>query len=212
LSFGRVENEVSVLDFNENIAQLKRWWLLICALEPDSLADQRFPLAGLQKYSESLDLPDLPVIDFKPPLPKIAETDKPSFLHLSEEVLLHLRLCLSSGEDIALVSDWAEKLLRFCEIRFSSLKERAIDKWGDLDSARLNLLHLTAFFLDYFNIVRDLRYLNIVLKMMDLRWIVRWSKISADLQRKDERFISALFQVRVLLMVEAELVALEHDR
>ena len=179
-------------------SQLKQWWGVICELRPQALADARRPLHGIeQELAEfGLSLLELPTAAGSS-LPLATEL-KPSFKNLSDAVLLALRDCKT---DPQIVSLWAETLMQFCEIKLSSLKSLAKGKWGAAE-ARGNMLHLMTFFLDCGRAADDPRFLNIVLKLLDFRWIVDGQAWERDLKQGGDAALSALFQFRLLLLSE----------
>ena len=68
---------------------------------------------------------------------------------------------LKSGETEN--TDWHEKLLRYCEINHRKTKTN-FDIQNDLR------LHLIIFFIEHYKKFRDVRYLNIVLKIKPKRF------------------------------------------
>ena len=74
----------------------------------------------------------------------------------------------------------------------SNLEARARKKWGN--DARVNMLQVAAFLMDYGRAGCDLRYLNAVLKLADRKWLIDQGHLEQDLKRQDEVFVGALFQ------------------
>lgn len=93
----------------------------------------------------------------------------PSFKELTIESLAELRRMVYFKKDEKLISIWSEKLLRFCEVRYFELWKRALAKWEDEEFAQFGLLYLALFFLDVYELLRDPRFLNICLKIQDIR-------------------------------------------
>ncbi|MDR0535265.1 MAG: hypothetical protein LBG65_02770 [Puniceicoccales bacterium] len=65
-------------------------------------------------------------------------------------------------------SIWTEKLLRYCEINPSILRQRAREKWGA--AAPEIAGRIASLFANYHRATGDLRYLNAALKLADARW------------------------------------------
>lgn len=103
---------------------------------------------------------------------------------------------------------WAETNLRFCEVRMSSLEQRASEKCGGRGEARLHVLHLASFLLDQGTRARDARFLNTVLKLLDARWLVRRTAIRGGLAGSGGTLASSLFQLRLLMVAERALLEL----
>jgi hypothetical protein len=127
---------------------------------------------------------------------------EPGFKALTHETLLTLRENAYSHKHPQLTGVWAEKLMRFCEVRLASLRARGIEKCKSLAEAKLLYLHLAAFLLDYWMLTGDPRYLNTALKLADLRWIVDRRTLIHRLRGSRNEIIGALFEFRVLLNCE----------
>ena len=173
-------------------------------------ADDRFPLANL----------DAPIRFFRlKPLrtPRISDAKQlatvdvsPAFKNLRDDILVSLRYHLFCDSEMELVALWAEKLLRFVEVRLPEIKQRSLSKWGDLGTARLQLLHIVVFFLDYCARTGDLRFLNAALKLKDLKWLLRCSRIQHHLSGSGDEVILGYFEFRTLLMTEYLLAQLHN--
>lgn len=135
---------------------------------------------------------------------------KPSFKNISEEILLTLRTCIYKKQSVLEVRLWCEKLMRFCELRMSQLKQRFQDKLHQPQRMRVFGLQLISLFLDHFSHSKDYRYLNVALKMQDLGWLYQRDKISALLQSKTDRHPIGLFHFRILLMTEFAFSQMDH--
>ena len=137
---------------------------------------------------------------------------EPQFKTVTGECLTYLRFCLFAGEETELVGVWAEKIMRYCEVWKSEIKTRAFSRWPSSDNPVLQMLQLTAFLLDYYFHSLDLRYLNTVLKLADMKWLVDPSRVEDDLRSGDDAtFVSGLFQVRILFLRERALKKLEES-
>jgi folate-dependent phosphoribosylglycinamide formyltransferase PurN len=132
---------------------------------------------------------------------------QPSFKGLTPEILLVLRECLYRADGLDIVRNWAEKLMRYCEIYLPGLEQRALKKCGGSLDARLLVLQLAAFLLDASLVFRDLRFLNTVLKLLDQRWLANPGLVLNDLTRRAAGgyaaiALAAAFQVRLFLVSE----------
>ena len=188
----------------------QQWMTIIQAKDPAELADWRAPLAGLpESMGFAVKSGDIPFV--VSPAADLS-VEKASFKQLSQDRLSALRGLLYAGHEIEKVSVWAEKLMRYCEIYYPTLKRRSSDKWGSPLSRRLGMLHLASFLLDYQLASNDLRYLNTVLKLMDFKWICQPRSVSQDLNRSGDRLACALFQVRLYMMADCALEKLVEER
>ncbi len=177
-------------------------WKVILQKGQGLLEDYRGPLVHLCEAPSYFNLPPLPTLRFDVEVRSDALSQKASFKNLSEDTLLALRMNIYAKTDLDRTAHWAETLMRFCEVRYSSLRKRAVRKCDNRRAAGLHLLQLSAFLLDYGLYARDIRFLNTVLKLSDLAWIVNRESLVRNLDRTEADFISALFQVRLLLITE----------
>ncbi|MFC2065399.1 hypothetical protein ACFLXB_09930, partial [Chloroflexota bacterium] len=100
---------------------------------------------------------------------------------------------------------WAETIMRFLEINLSTLKAKCKKKFGSVRSGIPTLLEMTAFLMDCHFAWKDLRYLNIVLKLMDLNWLYSFDgSIKLKPSQKDSMQINHL-QSRLMIMRQAAL-------
>jgi hypothetical protein len=118
----------------------------------------------------------------------LAAVAVPSFRELTPEILAALQAALASPESSVAVSAWAEKLLRYCEVYQPTLRRRACEKWGGTRDAARRMGELAQFFFVYYENTRDLRFLNIALKLADARWVT----VSEELRGKIETALEAL--------------------
>jgi hypothetical protein len=181
---------------------VSRWWKILLHVDHDILGDSSMPFVNMGECIEHfrLALPELPK-----PSPDRGGDKKlpePGFDNLTQPILVTLRRVVFSNGDKTFTSAWAEKLLRYGEVRFSSLSSRARRKWGTRQTARLNFLQLAAFLLDYGAQQGDLRFLNITLKFIDQKWLFNIRSIKRCLRGNRETALAALFQIRILLMTE----------
>jgi hypothetical protein len=189
--------------------QYQQWRTILQAKNPAELADWRAPLAGVPDcmgwVDESGNIPFVvsPAADLS--------VENASFKQLSHDRLSALRGLLYAGQEMEKVGVWAEKLMRYCEIYLPTLKRRALDKWGSPLSRQLGMLHLACFLLDYQFASQDLRCLNTVLKLMDLKWICHAQSVSQNLNRGGDLLVCALFQVRLYMLVDCALEQLGEE-
>jgi hypothetical protein len=181
---------------------IKELWRQICGLDNIKLSDSRLPLEHLDEYLRYFRLE--PLQSGRKRFVKDSEIIKkdPSFKELNNEILLDLRYCLYTGESLDTAALWAEKLLRFCEVRLTSLRKRAIEKCASQREGQLLVLHLAAFLLDYGAHTDDLRYLNTVLKLADQKWILDSRTIPKLLHGSPDKVACGVFQFRVILVCE----------
>jgi hypothetical protein len=188
---------------------IKDLWRIIGALTIEQLNDTRLPLEYIGPCLEYFDLQ--PLQSGRKRFvgeSKIFKSD-PSFKALDHDILLDLRYCLYTSEALDTTAVWAEKLLRFCEVRLNSLRPRAKEKCGNQHGGRLLLLHLAAFLLDYAEFSNDLRYLNTVLKLLDQKWLFDARSIQTRLCGGVDKVPDALFEFRLLLVTQCLLRRLE---
>ena len=181
---------------------LTRWWKIILQRDVRDLQDSRLALMGLDQYLAYFQLPGPPPLEFKMDMSPDDHFADPGFENLTEKILVHLRQWIYAQRELDTAALWAEKLMRFCEVRYSILERRAYRKWGDKKIARSNLLQLTAFLLDYSLLTKDIRFLNTVLKLADLKWLFNIKTIKKELTQEGEQFLLALFQFRIALLSE----------
>lgn len=177
-------------------------WKIILQKDPGLLDDSRLPLINIDNYLAYFSLPLLPQIEIKTGIVPDICSKEPSFKNLTDEILLWLRHHIYTQTELGVVAVWAEKLMRFCEVIYSTLKKRSVENWNDKTVAKLHLLHLSTFFLDYAVCTKDIRFLNIALKLADLKWIINRKMIKDSLSEEDKDIVSALFQFRIFLVIE----------
>jgi hypothetical protein len=192
-------------------ALLQQCWKTISDLETPIRETHDSALFNLHGCELILGLQPLPPLS----LPGIQSTEifskKPAFKALTIPVIDALRRSLFTGKDIIERSEWAEYLLRYMEINLSSIFKKARLQFGSTQSARLAILDLTAFLLDVYFEKKDLRFLNLTLKLIDLPGLLSIKNISNDLLKQDKGFLAALYQVRLLIMTEAAIQQLQSE-
>ena len=181
---------------------LRDCWTIICKKDAEFLATEYQPLSHIDPYLTHFDLSPIP-------MPAVMENGwasmgfvEPSFKDLTDDILYSLRNQIYTQMEPELVANWAEKLMRFCEIRYRTLKRRSLEKCKSRTAAQLHVLHLAAFLMDQSNATKDLRFLNTVLKLLDFRWVLEKDLLPKELGDATSRRSLALFQFRVLLTTE----------
>jgi hypothetical protein len=160
------------------------------------------PLYFIDNYLSYFGLPLMPQvnIDTAPSTELLGVS--PCFGNIDDNMIFSLRYHLYNEAKLENVGAWAEKLMRFCEVRYHSLKKRAKNKCVTNAAAKLHVLHLVCFFLDYSVAVSDLRFFNIALKLMDLKWVLNRRTILNMLIKQKGEIDAALFQFRIILIKE----------
>lgn len=188
---------------------IKDLWRSIGALTDAQLNDPRLPLEHLDAPLRYFGLD--PLQSGRKRFIKESQvfTKDANFKDLRHEDLLDLRYLLYTRESSETAAFWAEKLLRFCEVRLNSLRQRSKEKCGNLYEGKILVLHLAAFLLDYAEFSHDLRYLNTVLKLLDQNWLFDARSIQTRLRGKPDQVAAALFEFRLLIVTESMLNRLE---
>lgn len=120
---------------------------------------------------------------------------RPGLRHLTRETLRALRARLAEDPQDPRVLAWAEKLLRLCELRRGQLEGRCRRPGESAREGRLKLLEACEFFLEVFAQHSDPRYPNLVLKLLDLRWLTQGRRRHA-LTGRDPEAARSLARVR----------------
>jgi len=185
-------------------------WRIICDQDIHILTNHYYPLYHMDQYLDCFDLKPLllPEIHAKN-LPDI-HSIMPCFKDLNDTILFSLRHNIYTQTHLNSVEKWAEKLMRFCEIRYSDLKKRAIKKCKNKSAAQLHILHLATFLMDHSILKRDIRLLNTVLKLSDLKWLIHTKTLINKLDQKNHETSIALFQFRIILMTEYCILKTQH--
>ena len=178
------------------------YWEFVRQADRTLLADTFLPLPALEDCLRCYGLLPLPPLQITTAVACDIHSAKPAFKNVNEDILVSLRRHTEARTELASVSRWAEKLLRFCELRHRSLRQRAAKVCGSQATAQLRLLHLAAFLMDQFFYTKDLRLLNTVLKLADWQWILDEGQLKRGLRRTDGATVAALLQFRMLLTTE----------
>ena len=184
------------------IEDLTQRWNRLLEQSPPEIQDFLGPLANLQPTTQALGLTAPPNTLFEPEDPTNLLAIPPSFKQVNEGILLALRKHLYVNRETELSAIWAEKLLRFVEIRQVQLPKLARDKYGSAQATQLNMLHLASFLLDFYQVSQDARYLNSVLKLVDQSWIFHANSFLAHRRPGREEVLRGLFQLRLELQIE----------
>ncbi|WP_446008355.1 hypothetical protein [Candidatus Electrothrix sp.] len=181
---------------------IQNCWNVVLQKERTLLTTVHQPLFFIDNYLSYFDLPLLPHLNVKPDaLADISSVD-PSFKTLTDDIIFSLRYHIYNQAKSDIVDKWAEKLMRFCEVRYRNLKTISIGKCETKAKAQLHILHLGCLFMDQSLSTKDLRFLNVALKIADLKWVIDKRSIKNGLIRRNSDFDSALFQFRLILTIE----------
>jgi hypothetical protein len=184
-------------------------WRVIERTDESLLQHRLRPLVGLEACLGHFGLSPRPFPDAVTSEVVDLSAAKPSFKELTDEILLSLRLHLRDRSESVRVEEWAKRLLRFSELRRRSLRSRAQAKCGSRAAAKLHVLHLAAFLMDYGLVSQDLRFLNTVLKIADAT--VKRRTLQKRLARRDPDLASALFEFRLVLVTEYAIERLRRE-
>ena len=186
--------------------KLKALWNLATYAQRSPDADRYAIFSGLNRYASLLEVQPFDGQETTALHDGLPSADiVPSFQGLTEEILLSLRENVAVSDHQAIIAAWAEKLLRFCEVRRPILKQKALDKWKNIGDASRNIRFLTLFFLDYYRLHRDLRFLNVVLKLVDVKWIVDEGKLPRNNVSQTAWSLDVMMQLAILLILSLEL-------
>lgn len=183
-------------------------WEAIQQIPSDRLQGEFEPLLHMEPYLQCFGLAPLPAMAISKRSTPELDLAEPSFKGLGDSQLYALRSHAYGRTKLELVEQWSEKLMRFCEVRYSSLRQRSLRKCQTRAAAQVHILHLSTFLMDQAFQLQDVRYCNTVLKLADLPWVLSRSRLLAELQTETKDASSALFQFRVLLATENFLMQL----
>jgi hypothetical protein len=188
---------------------LLNWWSLILKMDAPTLVTHATEINNLRGCEVYLGLKALPEI--QPPIPFLTAiaTKKTSFKNLERADIPVLRNWLNHAENTQLINDWAETILRYCEINQFSLLKKARGQFHSgshsASNARLTLLEMSAFLMDLYFENHDLRFLNIVLKLIELPGLFSRKTIARDLNGNFNQVSTSLLQIRLLIMSQTTL-------
>jgi hypothetical protein len=182
-----------------------RTWNEIIGLNSKVLNENKFALGHLYDCELVLGLTPLSVIQQVEITKNPITLKKPAFKNLEFSGVQLLRSLNFNEVNSVEVDDWAETLMRYLEINMAILKKKCINTFGSVSIGKEVLLELAAFLLDHYFSTNDLRFLNIVIKLMDRRWLYSYhEKIHLDEDNKKSIY-SDLLKVRLWIMREAAL-------
>ena len=166
-----------------------------------SKVDVDFALPKIEFFSDSRDDSSLTPPEFAggPDAPEQAAALK----NLTLPVLdLLQRGCLAS-ETPPWVYIWADKLLRGCELNRRQLQTRIVNTGESTNILQTKALRMCLFFLSFFSVSNDARYVNIVLKIVDMRWL-RYS--SSTPKNCPKITIDKLLEVMISVVLDLALI------
>ena len=177
---------------------LKDCWQIIInsKLSPEHI--DYLPLENIHHYLAHFQLQQLGCSKRIDTIPA-ALLENPSFYQITHDKLICLRFMTYKINQSSELELWAEKLIRFIEINLSLFKKKVLYQWNSIHIARLVCLHVSAFLLDYAVFKNDLRCLNAVLKIMDMKWIYKKNLYHTLMKETDS---TTLFQFRLFLVSE----------
>ncbi len=159
------------------------------------------PLYNIEQYLAYFELPPLQETTKSRHVLEEIQSVKPSFRKLTNDVVFSLRQHIYTQTDLTTVDKWSEKLMRFCEIRYSTLQGRVLKKCKTASAARLLILHMSSFFIDQHLSTKDIRPLNTALKLGELRGQAS-KKTIVDMIFTSNNIAHILLQFRVSLATE----------
>jgi len=181
---------------------IQNCWNVIRQKERTLLTTVHQPLFFIDNYLSYFDLPLLPYLNIKPDVLEDICLVVPSFKALTDDIIFSLRHHIYNQTKLDIVDEWSEKLMRFCEVRYPTLKTISKSKCKTQANARLHILHLGCLFMDQSLYTKDLRFLNVALKIADLKWVVDKESIKNRLLKSNYNSDSTLFQFRLILTIE----------
>jgi methionyl-tRNA formyltransferase len=159
-----------------------------------------YPLPEMSLIAEYLYFPGVDIAISSNYAGKVTEPAcQPALKNLDLDVLNVLQQACKQESKPEWLFLWAEKLLRVCEVRKLDLQERIEVNVDGKKAARIKTLRLCLFFLNCFYIYNDARYVNIVLKIIDLKWLKFKDAEDAVKQKCDEK---NFLQILVSIFVE----------
>lgn len=192
------------------LAQLRKWWEIILNHDPHDLQENSLTLIQLSTLCSRPAIASLQL--FTPPLKTESSflEKKPAFKLLNFRDIYLLRHWLQNEMHPQLTSNWAEVILRFFEINLSDIDKKLLMQYGSRLLGEVAFLELTAFLLDYFSYSKDLRYMNMVLKILDQKSLFSPWKITRNLRLNGMHFKSALLKVYLLVKTDLFLMNLDN--
>jgi len=180
------------------------WPTLLRHQESLSLSAE-LPLVGLRGLEPTF---ELAALDADPGLPQSGDVEPgayPKFSRVSQSSIAGLRRLIQSRSSSERPGEWAERLLRFCELRLPTLQRRSLEAHGDPENVRSLYGQIVALLLDRYRVCGDLRLLNTVLKLADLPW----TRSTLSPAAEDDKLVSAALCARNRLLTAQALRELE---
>lgn len=178
------------------------WWKLIQSMETSTLEENATSLSHLHNCEQILGFQPLHVLKF-PDIQSTVLSRKPTFKNLDLTDIRYLRKFLLTEESTPELTAWAETLLRYLEINRLSIIKKVHFQYGSGLSGQMAVLELTALMLDAFFVWGDLRYLNLVLKLMDMPGIYSVKSISKNITGQKKKLPLQLIQIRLMVLRQA---------
>lgn len=194
-------------------SSLEVWWDALLRSAPGSDPALRPLLAMLNTDAIPLGLPELPGA----PDRHLAEPrffpHTPGFKNFSPDMALPLMAGLWTSERYRDHSiQWCERLLRYSEVRYPKLLQSSLDKWQTCGRAREGLIRAASLLMEAGRARRDVRYLNAVLKILDLKIAFKPSALLSSLRATGPLLETGLLTLRVIVQAESSLRRLEGCR
>lgn len=191
--------------FNIEAPEFRVLWDTLVTTGIGLLDDKRGPLVGLSEAATHLGLSPLPRLKFGGELDVSDGLPIGALSELDETGLILLRKYLYYSKPDDRLSDWAEKLLLYCEIHRLRLRKKLVARFGDKVRSELFLLQMVALLIDFYNSYKDVRFLNSGLKVYYSHWRRAFRGLSLNSQKYPLNFVCTLFHVRFLLLSERAL-------
>lgn len=186
---------------------IPRWWTSILSMDIGILEDNASSLCHLHNSEQILGLQPLPSLQF-PEIRSSVLTRKPAFKNLELVDIRFLRNSLLTEDTTPELTAWLETLLRYLEINRQSLIKKARSKFGSKYLGQMATLELTALMMDAYFCWSDLRYLNVVLKLMDMHAIIASKTILREITGQIEKLPLVLLLVRLMILRQVALQVL----
>ena len=189
----------------KNINLITKLWQDIALMDTEIIKANWLNLGNFYGSETILGLSPLPKF-LAPDIPdKTILTKKPAFKNLDIRGIQYLRVLVDSNYQTQEVIEWAETIMRFLEINLTVLKVKCKNKFGSIHTGKTFMLELTAFMMDCHYAWNDLRFLNIVLKLMDLHWLYSFDGAVKLKPGQKDTLHTDYLQFRLLIMREAAL-------
>lgn len=129
----------------------------------------RFPDVG--RVAEELSLPPICTAGIHCAPGDGLPAQEPALQHVDQKLLRSLQYALHGNPPDPRAAAWIEQLLRDCELKRAELKQLC-QQSGQSPAVAAQCAHwLCLLFLEYFQIYQDPRCVNLVLKLLDEKWV-----------------------------------------